>query len=287
MKKTGFTSFYSATLLKGIESIKRSLLLFDDVILPAQKSAIENQIDIFSDKRPAVKKYLNKHLLSLDLFGVNYSSYITELMTYFGKYHFKNWLNPSFEEEVGEFIDQTHAEISWNHSLKLDSVLLAQVISNDLEIPTYFESTEISIIQNPPCVFAKAISETVFDEIFDCLIPDPSNLDWQELVDLLKDKKFISFRENLHLCIENQTVLSKKYLEDMILFFNQNFPKNLNMKVALKGIDAGIGSIIPIYGPGKALYDIYKIDNTYKRYYWLSIVHKVIEQAQQSEKDTE
>lgn len=284
MKNKIFTSFYTSTL-NGIESIKKSLILFDDVIIPAPKNAIEKQIDIFSDNHSDVKRYLNKHLFSLVEINHTFSSYVTELLTYFGKYHFENWLNPTFEEEVGEFIDQTQAEISWHQSLKLDSVLLSQFVTNKLKVPTYIESAEFLFLKDPPDNLASVISDSSFYDMFDYVVPDPSNLDWLELIYLLNDNRFIAFREKLRLCIENKVPISQRYLEDLIQFFEKQFPEKLDMAVALKGIDTAIGSLIPIYGPGKALHDIYKIDKTFKRYSWVSLVHDIKKQIQKFEEE--
>lgn len=275
----GYVSFYSATL-NGIESTKRCLLLFDSLVVPATENAVGKQIEIFSGKYPYVKNYLSNHLIPLERLGSNYSDLVNEMMLYFRKYHYENWLNPQFEEEIGGFMTQVQAEISWIHSLRRDSILLSQIVAKDREVPNYWHDSEFSYLRNPTEPAQDVVCEATFNEIFDRVIPDPSCLDWNNLVDILEMPEFHSFREKLWSSMQTRTPLSEEYLETLEEFFRRNFPDDLEEAISLNVLEASAGLFIPVIGPAKSLYKIVNDIADHKEFSWISVVCKTKEKSE-------
>jgi len=284
MKSKGLISFCSATL-NGIESTKRALFLFDTVVVPSATSAIEKQVEIFSEKHPFVKRYLRNHLVPVSQFGNDYADHVAELMHLFGKYHFKNWLQPYFEEEVGEFIDQKQAELSWYLSLRVDSIFFSQEIAHNLKIPAFVEDVELSYLKYPPESIKDALSEIALNGIFDQTLPDPSLLDWPVLVEILKETNFSNYRKKIWECMNKRTPLSNEYAENLKEFCRENLPGNINMEVSAIGLEAILSFIFPAFGPFKALHNVFKKHRKHRKYSWIGVVHKIEKLHQSSPAD--
>jgi len=286
METKGFLSFYSATR-EGVESSKRALFLFDTVIVPTTEKALHKQIGIFSRKYPYVKNYLLNHLITLDSLGKDYADYIQELMLYFGKYHYENWLNYDFEKEVGDFMTQDEAMISWVWSLRAESIMLSQLVKQRHKIPSYWHDTEISALSDSDKFSKKIISQISFDKIIDKFIPDPTCFAWTKLVDIIESPGFVNLRAKLWSLIQTRTPLSEEYLKTLEEFFEKNYPNDLEAKIWLNIIEMSGGLLLPPVGIAKALHATVKHIINHKKYSWLDIVCQMRKMGEQNNNSTE
>jgi hypothetical protein len=274
MNPRGFVSYYNATL-DGVESTKRALTLFESIAIPCSKATLMRQIENFSNGDSGLVSYLTERLVPLTELQPDFAPWLSELASYFGKYHFENWLQPYFEEEVGEFGDQAGAEVSWHHSLQLDSFLLTTEITRRLELTPLVNEVELLQQQGKQVFETAGVKDSKVKEVFDIGFPDVALLDWPEFLRIARDPAFQAFQAKVRECLESGTPLSRAYLTDLECFFESRFPTSLDQSVVGIGVEAVIGTVLPIYGPAKALYDIYRTDRAYRRYSWLGFAMRV------------
>lgn len=274
MKPGGFVSYYNATL-DGVESTKRALTLFKSIAIPCSRATLMRQIERFSNGDSGLRSFLTERLFPLTELQPEFAPWLSELASYFGKYHFENWLQPYFEEEVGEFSDQAGAEVSWHHSLQLDSFLLTTEITRSLEITPLVNEVELPRQQEKQVFEPAGVKDAKVRELFDTGFPDVALLDWPEFLSIARDPDFPAFQAKVRECLERGTPLSRAYLTDLESFFTGKFSTSLNRSVVGIGVEAAIGTVLPIYGPAKALYDIYRTDRAYHHYSWLGLAVRV------------
>ncbi len=276
MTKIGYLSFFAAAL-NGIASSKRSLVLFDKVIIPSTESGVERQIEVFSGKYGFVKNYLKDRLIPLVRLDKDYSAAIDEMVDYFGKYHFNNWLSPVYEEVFGDPGSPTGAEVNWEANLRLWSVLLSRTVTADKRVPTYGDDLELlklndfKGVEGSPIISAK----TTVNDIYDGVIPDPAYLEWDELVDILEDPAFPRFREKLWSSVQEGVRLSDEYMRSLEEFFSTNFPSDLLGEISINISEGVVGLVFSPLGVLKSLYSIATAVGAHKEFSWLTVVFKM------------
>lgn len=281
MENCGLLSFYSGAF-HGWETTKESLFLFNKVIISSTENALNKQIEIFSESDAKVKTYLNNHLIPLSKIKPEYSEYIDLLLDFFGKYHYENWLQPYFEEEIGEFIDQSQAEISWYHSVKAYSLEFSNILFKSQISPIYLAEDEYDDLKGVKKKEEGIIESNSFADAFDPIFPDPTCLEWPELVELFDDPEIFKFRDTLWQCISDKQKISHKYIDALERFFTQNFSDEVLKSNFLEFGEAAIGALNPLYGPFKALYSSSKRADSYNRFSWIKFLQRIKRQASET-----
>ncbi len=271
-------SFYSATLA-GRESVKRSLLLADCVVVPTSRRNLDKEMAGFADGNRTVRAYLGEHLLPLCELAPQYDAVVSEMLEYFGRWHSCRWLSPDFEQTVGDFLDQTQAEISWAWSVRLDSLLLSKRVHECLGLPAFSDASEEMLAKLPAQGSSPTRSIAITDahliETTKACIPDVADYNWDGLVAALGHGSVQPFRSTLWASARATASLRDEYVKALEAYFRETFQESRASEVAAIAGDAVIGTVLPPLGPLKALYEFFETQDRHKRYSWLSVVQRL------------